>query len=68
STNNIDPSAFGNGWQNVDPNNLPTTLTVGTVGQNQTAIFLGGKVIPSVDQKAGAYSGDIIATVAYNGT
>ena len=68
STNNVDPSAFGSGWQNVDPNNLPTTLTVGTVGQNQSAIFLGGKVIPSVDQKAGAYSGDIIATVAYNGT
>ncbi|HKK20704.1 MAG TPA: hypothetical protein VJ983_04460 [candidate division Zixibacteria bacterium] len=68
STANADPSAFGSGWQNINPYNLPNNLTVGTVGQPQTAIFLGGRVIPSIDQTAGAYTGDIIVTVAYNGT
>ncbi len=68
STVNVDPSAFGSGWQNINPYSLPNMITVGTVGQPQTAIFLGGRVIPSIDQTAGAYTGDIIVTVAYNGT
>ena len=32
-----------------------------------TMLFLGGEVTPAVDQTAGAYSGNIIVTVAYNG-
>ena len=68
STLNADPSTFGNGWLNVDPNNLPTGLVIGSDILSHTMIFLGGRVVPSVDQSAGAYSGDIIVTVAYNGT
>ncbi|UCC43960.1 MAG: hypothetical protein JSU65_12735 [Candidatus Zixiibacteriota bacterium] len=68
STSNTDPTSFGSGWQNTDPHNFPAATTVGTVGQNQSAIFLGGKVIPTVDQAAGAYTGDIVLTVAYNGS
>jgi len=43
------------------------TLTLDAVGGNM-ALFLGGTVHPSVDQTAGAYSGDIVMTVAYNGS
>ena len=67
STSNADPSAFGSGWSNVDPNNLPTGLVIGSDVASHTMLFLGGKVIPSVAQAAGSYSGDIIVTVAYNG-
>ena len=68
STVNVDPTAFGSGWADVDPHNFPAATTVGTVGQGQSAIFLGGTVQPSVDQAAGAYTGDIVLTVAYNGS
>ncbi len=55
------------GWINQNPANLGALATVvGAAGQ--TNIYLGGKVTPSVDQKAGAYTADIILTVAYNGT
>lgn len=53
-----------NGWQNVNPYNLPAAV-VGSVG---TDIYLGGSVNPSINQKAGSYSGDIIITAAYDGT
>ena len=43
------------------------TLTLDAVGGNM-AIFLGGTVRPSPDQTAGSYSGDIVMTVAYNGS
>ena len=67
-TMNTSPSTVvaGDGWIDQDPNNLPSGLVVGQAGQ--TNIYLGGRVIPSVDQMAGAYSGDIICTVAYTGT
>ncbi|UCC43959.1 MAG: hypothetical protein JSU65_12730 [Candidatus Zixiibacteriota bacterium] len=65
STGNTDPTSFGTGWQNVDPHNLPDP-DVG--GAGTTNIFLGGKVVPTVDQAAGAYTADIILTVAYNGS
>ena len=67
-TMNVTPSTVvaANGWVDVDPNNLPGALVVGQAGQ--TNVYLGGKVIPSVDQSAGAYSGDIICNVAYDGT
>ena len=67
-TINLTPSTVtaADGWVDVDPNNLPNTLVVGQGGQ--TNLYLGGRVIPSVDQTAGAYSGDIICNVAYTGT
>ena len=67
STQNADPSAFGDGWQDVDPNNIPNGLVIGSDAVSHTMLFLGGRVIPSVDQTSGAYSGDIVVTVAYNG-
>ena len=66
STANAYPTSFGAGWQNVDPHNYPAATVVGTLGQS--AIFLGGSVFPSVDQAAGAYTADIVLTVAYNGS
>ncbi|HDL00899.1 MAG TPA: hypothetical protein ENH23_01530 [candidate division Zixibacteria bacterium] len=67
STLNADPSAFGDGWLDVDPNNIPNGLVIGSDLVSHTMLFLGGRVLPSVDQSAGAYSGNIIVTVAYNG-
>jgi hypothetical protein len=66
STINTSPASFGTGWQNTDPHNINSATTMG--GGGQAAVFLGGKVLPTVDQTAGAYTGDIILTVAYNGT
>ena len=60
------PSAPGVGATlNTNPRNLTGTV-IGAGGTSQ--IFLGGKVIPSVNQAAGAYSADIVLTVAYTGT
>jgi hypothetical protein len=50
---------------NTNPRNL-TGTAIGAAGTSQ--IFLGGKVIPSVNQTAGAYAADIVLTVAYIGT
>lgn len=65
-----DPTTFVGGWQGEDPHNL-----MGAAGADPClgdaglcAIFIGGKVIPTLDQTAGAYTGDIILTVAYQGT
>ncbi len=49
----------------VDPHNLPNTELGGA--DNILQIFLGGTVFPTVDQEAGAYTSDIILTVAYTG-
>ncbi len=60
------PSAPGAGaLLDQNPRNLVGT-TVGAGGVSQ--LFLGGRVTPSINQAAGAYSGDILCTVAYNGT
>ncbi|MBI5267865.1 MAG: hypothetical protein HY851_11600 [candidate division Zixibacteria bacterium] len=60
------PSAPGLGaLLNQDPRLLAGT-TVGAGGVSQ--IFIGGKVTPAVNQSAGAYTGDIVCTVAYTGT
>ena len=67
TTANAVPTTFGSGWQNQNPFNLPSGVIVGGTS-TQTALFLGGSVNPSVDQTAGAYTADIILTVAYNGT
>lgn len=62
-----DPTTMvgGAGWQNTNPHNLPAGTVIGSGGT--TNIYLGGKAIPAIDQTAGAYTGDIILTVAYNG-
>ena len=60
------PAAPGLGATlNTNPRNL-TGTAMGTAGTSQ--IFLGGKVIPSVNQTAGSYSADIVLTVAYTGS
>lgn len=65
-TSAADPSAFLPAMGNADED--PHNLTDGVLTGATSYIYLGGKVIPSIDQKAGSYSGDIILTVAYNGT
>lgn len=60
------PSAPGAGATlNTNPRNL-TGTGIGVAGTSQ--IFLGGKVIPSVNQTAGSYSADIVLTVSYTGS
>ncbi len=67
-TNNTTPSTVGpgDGWQNVNPRSIPATVVVGAGGQ--TNIYIGGRAIPAVNQKAGAYTGDLIVSVSYDGT
>jgi hypothetical protein len=62
-----DPTGFvaANGWIDEDPHNVSSATDIGSVA---TDLYLGGRVIPSVDQAAGAYSADIVLTVAYTGT
>ena len=64
-----DPTAFVGGWQGEDPEN-PMGVAGGEpcLGDaGYCSLYLGGKVIPTLDQTAGAYTGDIILTVAYQG-
>lgn len=71
-TTTVTPSTAApiDGWIDVNPRGLsslaPTGAVIGAGGQ--TNLYLGGKVTPTVDQKAGAYTADITCTVAYNGT
>lgn len=58
--------AASDGWIDQNPYNLPAAAVIGASGI--TKIYLGGKVVPSTDQKPGTYSGDIILSVSYNGT
>jgi hypothetical protein len=64
----VTPSVFtpADGWVDQNPRSLPLTLRIGSGGQ--TRIYLGGKVSPAVNQRAGNYSGDIVCSVAYTGT
>lgn len=57
--------AASSGFQNINPHNFPAAAVIGAGGT--TNIYLGGKVLPTIDQTAGAYTGDIILTVAYTG-
>lgn len=68
TTGGGDPTGMiaADGYININPFSLPSTANLSDAGAAN--IYLGGKVIPTVDQKAGAYSGDIVLTVAYNGT
>jgi hypothetical protein len=64
----VTPSTFGagDGWIDQNPRLLPAAMVLGAGGT--TRIYLGGKVTPSVDQRSGPYVGDIVCSVAYNGT
>jgi hypothetical protein len=68
TTGGGDPTAFvaADGYIDQNPHALPAGANLGDAGGAN--IYLGGRVIPTIDQKAGAYSADIILTVAYNGT
>ena len=60
------PDTPGAGAQiGEDPHNLPDTGIGGN--DNVVRLYLGGAVYPAVDQRAGAYSADIILTAAYTG-
>jgi hypothetical protein len=60
------PAVHGGGAiTDVNPHNLPAT-DLGNA-DNVLQIFLGGTVFPTVDQRAAAYSADIILTVSYTG-
>jgi hypothetical protein len=64
-TNAATPSTVvaGDGWVDQNPYFMPAAATIGAVN---TRIYLGGKVNPSTNQAAGAYSNDIVLMVAYN--
>ena len=65
-----DPTGFVGGWQGEDPHN-PMGVAGGEpcLGDaGYCSLYLGGKVVPTLDQTAGAYTGDVILTVAYQGT
>lgn len=63
-----DPTAFlaANGYADENPRNLSSTNFEAPAAT--IYIYMGGKVTPTVDQTAGAYTGDILLTVAYDGT
>lgn len=67
-SNNTTPNGVvgGDGWVNTNPHSFPAATVIGSGGQ--TNVYLGGRVYPTVDQTAGAYAGDLILTVAYNGS
>lgn len=67
-SNDTSPSTVvaGDGWLNQDPRILPAAAVIGSGGT--TAIYLGGRVTPTADQTAGAYTGEIVLLVAYDGT
>lgn len=71
TTTTQDPSdvAAAHGWVDQDPRSFPAGLVIGgtTPAVTTTKIYLGGKVIPSMFQEAGAYSGDILLSVSYIG-
>lgn len=62
-----DPTGGGiDGYVGIDPFNLPNGVNLSDNGF--CGVYIGGKIVPSVDQTAGAYTGSIILTVAYTGT
>lgn len=65
STTNVDPTvALAGGWGSQNPRAFNSATRIGAT---QLSVFLGGKIIPSANQTAGAYSGDVVLTVAYTG-
>jgi hypothetical protein len=62
-----DPTGGGiDGYVGINPFGLPDGINLSDNGY--CGVYIGGKIIPSVDQTAGSYTGDIILTVAYTGT
>ncbi len=59
-------SPGGGAWVGENPYNLSSANIGATNGS--TSIYLGGKVVPSMQQAAGSYSADIVISVAYDGT
>jgi hypothetical protein len=66
TTGTASPSTVVGAFVDKNPRAVPGGVVIGSSGTSK--VFLGGKVVPSVNQKAGAYSGDIILSVSYNGT
>jgi len=64
------PSAHtGGAVVDQNPHNLGSiNINNAVAPDNNFKVFLGGTVFPTVDQAAGAYSGDIIMTAAYTGS
>jgi len=60
-----DPSTVVGAFVNIDPRNISAGVIIGSGGTSK--LFLGGKIIPSVNQKAGVYSGDVVLSISYNG-
>lgn len=60
------PSTVVGTFVNINPRAIPSGVDIGSSGTSK--IFLGGKVVPSINQKAGAYSGDLVLSVTYDGT
>ncbi|SYZ72895.1 exported hypothetical protein [Candidatus Zixiibacteriota bacterium] len=60
------PAAHGAGAiANINPHALPETVLGAT--DNILQIYIGGTVHPTIDQRADAYSADLILTVGYTG-
>jgi hypothetical protein len=66
TTANAAPNTPGAGYPNVNPRSFPTVTLRQANGT--VHIFIGGRVTPSINQKAGAYTADVILTVAYIGS
>jgi hypothetical protein len=67
-TNDATPSTIvaADGWIDQNPYILPAGSVIGDNGAPaNTRIYLGGRVNPSTNQKAGAYSADLVLMVAY---
>ena len=66
-TNGATPSTIvaGDGWVNQNPYILPAAASIGSNVSANTRVYLGGQVNPSINQKAGAYTADLILMVAY---
>ena len=61
------PAAHGGGAiVDQSPYNLPDTPLGGA--DNILQLFLGATVLPTVDQRTGSYSADLVLTVAYTGS
>ena len=60
------PSTVAGAFVDIDPRTIPGGVVIGSGGTAK--VFLGGKVVPSINQTAGAYSGDIVLSVTYDGT
>jgi len=50
----------------LDPHNI-AERALGASPNNELHMFLGGTVFPTVDQRTGVYSADIVFTAAYTG-